>query len=275
MFLPKQSVIYDLDQKLLMEQKKQYDIFVIHTNYSHKFFTSIVRNPAIIGVVRRPEKRIISHAFFFKLKTRSRQLQVLSDQNFINEVVKDTPRYGVNKVISQYFGITNLDISENSLEQYLLRLNSEFTLVIILEKLDESLILLKRLFRWSIYDVIYAAKKTRHREGIHLNASQIKHLEYTNKLEYAIYNFFNKELERKIRNAGDNFSQEVAQFKDILSQTDAFCLTPNNTVPFYTFPASRWDDSFSITTTDCYVIYEQDVNQFKINYPFSVKIGNK
>lgn len=269
MYLPIKPEVSDTAQDLLLKQNKQYDIFLIHTNYSHKFFTNIVRNPAIIGNLRRPEDRIISHAFFFNLKNKHRHLQLLSRQEFINEVVKDPARYGVNAVITLYFGIKDLKISETDLQQYLTRLNSEFTLVLILERLDESLVLLKRLLGWSVFDIIYAAKKTSSKHSdIHLNSNQIGHLQSTNKLEYVIYDFFYKELERKIQNAGDNFTEEVAHFKNILNQTETFCSTPNNTMPFYTFPASSWDDSFSLTTTDCYFIYNKDVVDYKkIFYP--------
>ena len=264
MFLPKQSQISQKDQKLLLEKEKHYDIFIIHTHYNYNFFTNIVRNPAIIGLVRRPETRLISHAFFFGLYKKHESFQGLSHQDFINKLVANTSRYGVQNVMGKYFGLNNPNMPEDSLQEQLLKLNSEFKLVLILERLDESLIILKRLVRWSIFDILYAAKKKKNREDIHLNERQIRYLKYSNYVEYAIYDFFYHELERKIANAGDDFEQEVKQFKHILAQTSEFCNGKNNKETSYTFPASRWDDSFIISKSDCNIIFKKDVTQLKM-----------
>ena len=265
MYLPRKSRIFDAEQYDLMQQNKHYDIFVIHTNYNYRFFTSIVQNPAIIGIVRRPEIRIISHVIFFNIGKRYEYLKGLSRQSIVDNIVLDTEQYHLNKIMSSYFGINNLNMSESSIEKYLSKLNSEFTLVLILERLDESLILLKRLLNWSVFDVIYAAKKTLNNDDIHLNTSQIAHLKSTNMLEYAIYNYFYTELETKIKNAKNDFEQEVANFQDILYQCSVFCNMKNKTMSYYKFPASRWDESFLITKKDCDLIYRADVSTFKKN----------
>jgi PHD/YefM family antitoxin component YafN of YafNO toxin-antitoxin module len=263
MFLPKQSSVSKKKQELLLRDKRHYNIFIIHTHYNYNFFTHIVHNPTIIGLIRRPETRLISHAFFFGLAKKF-GLKGLSEQDFINEVVRNTSKYGVQNRMGTFFGLDDPSIPEQYLRQQLVKLNSEFTLVLILERLDESLVILKRLLRWSIFDIIYAAKKTKHHNGVNLNASQIKHLEFTNKVEYAIYNFFYEELERKIQTTGNDFQREVAQFKYVLNQTRDFCnLTRENQEPFYTFPASKWDDSFTLSKKDCKIIFKKDVTGLK------------
>jgi hypothetical protein len=263
MFLPKQPIISEKEQNLLLRENKQFDIYIIHTFYNYNFFTHIVYNPNIIGLIRRPETRLISHAFFFSLFKKYRSLRGLNDQDFINKVVENTERYKVNNVMGRYFGLHDTKISEESLQEQLFKLNSEFKLVLILEMLDESLIILKRLFRWSVFDIIYSAKKTRHHENVHINASQIRHLKLTNNIEYAIYKVFNEELVKKIQNAGEDFMQEVARFKHILSKSQTFCSNQSNTGKHYFFKASDWDDSFTLSERDCKIIFEKDVSQLK------------
>ena len=263
MFVPESAFIKDFRQASLLKQKKRYDVFVIHSKYNYTFFRNIVPNPDIIATVRRPDERLISQVFFKKVNVSYECLHGLSRQNVINEVVKNTPKYHLNNVVPSFFGIKDFKISETSLQNYLSKLKSEFTLVLILERFDESLVLLKRLLHWSVFDIIYSAKKKKENNDIQLSPGQIMRLKYTNKLEYAIYDFFNNELEKKIQNAGDNFAQEVAHFKTILKQTDEFCLTSNKTMPFYMFPSSAWDNTFSITRKDCYLIYGMDVPLFK------------
>jgi hypothetical protein len=165
--------------------------------------------------------------------------------------------------MGKYFGLHETKISEKSLQEQLSKLNSEFTLVLILEMLDESLIILKRFFRWSFFDIIYYAKKTHHHENVHINASQIRHLMLTNNIEYAIYKFSHEELKRKIQNAGEDFFQEVARFKHILSQSQTFCNNQAKSGKHYSFKASDWDASFTLSERDCKIIFKKDVGELK------------
>ena len=266
MYLPKKPEISDREQKALMERNEKYDMFLIHTNYSYRFFSTIVEDPEIITVIRRPEDRLISHSFFFNLNEKFKNLKGLDRQNVMNEILKDTEKYHVNNIIPTFFGIKTSNISDSLIYDYLMKLNSEFSLVLILERLNESLILLKRLLNWSVFDIIYVPKKRRDNNDIYLSESQITHLEYTNKLEYLIYNFFYKELEKKIDNAEDGFEHEVAHFENIIEKTNAFCNSHPKTLLFYTFAASRWDDSFNITRRDCDLLYQHDVHHLKSVY---------
>ncbi|XP_060581157.1 galactose-3-O-sulfotransferase 2-like [Ruditapes philippinarum] len=264
LFLPKRNTISEKMQQKLIRDNKHYDIFVIHTKYNYLFFSHIVKNSKIIGTIRKPETRLVSHAFYFRLYKKYPNLYGLSDQAFINKVVMDTPRYNVHNIMGSYFGLNNQSITRQSLQKKLEKLNIEFACVLIMEKFDESLIILKRLLRWSFFDIIYAPKKTKHNDGIYLNERQIKHLEQTNNIEYAIYNYFYIELERKIQNAGHNFVQEVAHFKQILNQTRHFCKNKRHyKASFYTFQASEWDDSFSVSKSDCIIIFNLDVVSLK------------
>ena len=180
--------------------------------------------------------------------------------------MKDTERYHVSNIIPTFFGIKHSNMSGNALNNYLFKLNSEFSLVLILERLNESLILLKRLLHWSVYDIIYAPKKVKYNNDIHVNESQITRLKFTNKLEYVIYNFFYKKLEKEIEEAKDNFELEVAQFQDILDRTYVFCNTQSLFSKIFNFPASRWDESFTISRKDCNLIHQNYVYAFKKLY---------
>lgn len=259
MFLPRTVFINHNYQNQLLARKLQYDIFVIHTHYNYKFFTNIVKNPVMISTVRDPEKRIISKAFY-SLKSQ-KKFRNIPAQDFINEIVANSEKYQVNNIMSVFFGIpSSLKESNKTLHRVLHQLNSEFSLVLVLERMDESLVLMKRLLNWSFADIVYRKMKVSDHPKVSLNRTQKEQLRRTNWLDYEVYDFFANELDKKIRNAAEYFQEEVQHFRYVMSKIDEFCLGRNTTAKKYSFDASIWDSGFSI--------YKHDCNMLSYDLPF-------
>ncbi|XP_045207897.2 galactose-3-O-sulfotransferase 2-like [Mercenaria mercenaria] len=262
-FLSKKSFVSEYNKTLLLKRKKKFDIFATHTLYNYTFFTHIVRNPSIIGSIREPSQRIISNAFFAPSYTAMKRDFGHSAQRFIDEIVRNTSNYQLHNVMSRYFGMNSEAMNYRQMQNILTTLNSEFLLVIVNERFNESLILLKRLLNWSFADITYAPKRLNHHGKVFLNKFQIDHLKSTNKLEYKIYEYFSNELNRKIRKAGTDFLGEVRYFEHILNEINSFCQNPSNYDNAYIFPPSRWGKGFSINLEECYMIFYMDDTRFK------------
>ncbi|XP_045207773.2 galactose-3-O-sulfotransferase 2-like isoform X2 [Mercenaria mercenaria] len=261
-FLSKKSSVSESKQKLLLKQEKQFDIFATHTLYNYTFFTHIVRNPSIIGSVGEPGQMIISNAFLAYRYTTINKDDGISSQKFIDEIVSNTSNYQLHKVMSRYFGISEVK-NYRHMQKILATLNSEFSLVLVIERFNESLILLKRLLNWSFADITYSTKMLNHHGKVFLNNFQIDHLRTTNSLEYKIYEYFLNELNRKIKNAINNFWGEVRYFEHILNEIHSFCQNPSNNNNAYVFPPSRWGAGFSINLEECFMIFNIDDIRFK------------
>ncbi|XP_053390527.1 galactosylceramide sulfotransferase-like [Mercenaria mercenaria] len=191
----------------------------------------------------------------------------LSAQSFIDEIVSNTSKYGMQNKMSYFFGINNKNIDQYHFQKCLNNLKSELLLVVILERMNTSLVLLKRLLNWSFIDILYAKRKTNNHIPVFLNEKQTEHLRTTNSLDYGIYNYFSKELDQRIEKEGNDFTGEVRYFEHILNELNTFCRQTFNKSYIHTFPLSRWDNSFSISLKECDMMFKMDVSNFKSGHP--------
>ena len=104
-------------------------------------------------------------------------------------------------------------------------LRKKFTLVLIYEYLDESLVLLKRKLCWETDDVIYLSslllpRNTARNFTISREAKDA--IEKWNKADFMLYDFFNATLWEDIRNE-QNFSIELANFKARRKEIEIHC----------------------------------------------------
>ncbi|XP_078681761.1 galactose-3-O-sulfotransferase 2-like [Branchiostoma floridae x Branchiostoma belcheri] len=87
-------------------------------------------------------------------------------------------------------------------EAYIKELDEDFTLVLLLEHLDESLVLLRRLMRWGIQDVLYDIIPKNVRKYTYKSytptAEELANLRRWKAVDYRLYDMFNRSLWRKI-----------------------------------------------------------------------------
>ncbi|XP_078614271.1 galactose-3-O-sulfotransferase 2-like [Branchiostoma floridae x Branchiostoma japonicum] len=169
-------------------------------------------------------------------------------------------------------------------DEFVDKISREFDLILILEHINESLILLRRLMCWTLKDMLYGKDPKRVR--IYLkpttnNATlEVKHRQWSN-VDYQLYDYFNKTLWKKILQEDDDFHQEVRHFEQVLQSTTTYCenaIIPlvgvkivkgdgiaggrderitkeawvvNGTAGILTVPKSTWNDEFDIDPTLC------------------------
>lgn len=248
-------------QAAVLAEGKRYDIFATHTLYNYHFFTQIVENPAIIGLLRHPEERLISHAFYF-LRDDQR-FDGLSDDDFLNEIVTNTDKYKCKNIMSKYFQISDgAKHDKELLEIELAKIKSEFTLVLVLEMFDESLVLMKRLLNWSFIDIVYSQKNVYTKPKSFLNAQQKEKIRQSEDLDFHVYDYFLHEITRKIRDAGRDFYDELYYFKEVLRQANMFCTTLSEEEE-YMFPSSKWEPSFYVSKKDCKRLFDYGMGYFR------------
>ncbi len=99
-----------------------------------------------------------------------------------------------------------LDIAINNIREC-------FSLVGVTEYYDETLMIWKRIFGWSmpLYTKQNVTKKRLRREDV--PSSVIKELEDINIIDLELYKHVKDRIEFEIRNQGDNFSGQVKRFK--------------------------------------------------------------
>ncbi|EDO33410.1 predicted protein, partial [Nematostella vectensis] len=96
----------------------------------------------------------------------------------------------------------------------ILKLDREFSLVLIMEYYDESLVLLKRELCWDLEDIVYAKFNQRAtRKKSKLSRKLRKTIKKWNSADVMLYNFFNKTFWEKIKRHGDDFYKDLKEFR--------------------------------------------------------------
>ncbi|XP_064619562.1 uncharacterized protein LOC135483002 [Lineus longissimus] len=133
---------------------------------------------------------------------------------------------------SHIFGIPvgypqgTLDVSRQPLQlvHYITKRFKEYDLVIVLEYLNESLVLLKRLMCWSLRDIIYKpANVLQYVQKLDDGQENKNIYRKWSSADHMLYDHANITLWNKIALAGNDFKMEVAQFEQIQSNVTEFC----------------------------------------------------
>ncbi|GFO37255.1 galactose-3-o-sulfotransferase 3 [Plakobranchus ocellatus] len=159
--------------------------------------------------------------------------------------------------------------NDTKIELFLNRLNQEFEIVLISDYFDESMVLLKRLLRWSIKDILYlkvnAAELDRNSiwsQKPTLNSQIVKAFRSCNKLDYALYDFFLPVFLDKIKQE-TYFKEELSYFKKVKGDIRAFCLNGNLNETLE-ISASEWSAGFTISAWDCQLMSTEELEMVEI-----------
>eukprot|EP00050_Salpingoeca_kvevrii_P013603 m.29735 g.29735 ORF g.29735 m.29735 type:complete len:436 (+) comp5134_c1_seq1:48-1355(+) len=127
------------------------------------------------------------------------------------------------------FGDTgDLRGDEAAIQRYIGRLDREFDLVMLVERLPESLVLLRRVMHWQLTDVLYYTKnRLQYRSSTKLSpailaAAKALHRRI-NKVDFALYEYFAKRLDERIAAEDASFVAEVEIFRDYQQRLQDFC----------------------------------------------------
>lgn len=153
-------------------------------------------------------------------------------------------------------GMANITGNSEAVEQYIQDLDAEFSLVMIMEYFDESLVLLRRLMCWDTKDILYhtanvgsyqknftVADLSSEEASVHRNWCQV---------DIRLYEHFNRSFWKKIRQQGADFVQEVVYFKQVLQAVKSFCDKKASPIEF---PESRWSPAFHVSAEECRQIF--------------------
>jgi hypothetical protein len=256
-------------QKLPLKSGQHYDIFACHTVYNTKWFKSLLPADAVnIAIVRAPVDRMISSAYYYRDIFGVKYLKRIPSGNFIHNLVNFPEKYNsaffsqTRNSMGKDFGFRN-GIQQNEKDQiksYLDKLNSEFLLVMIMEKFDESLVMLKRLLNWSFIDIIYLKTNSHKHNPIVLNATEIANFRKTSYLDYEIYDYFTEVFETKLKTIGNDFYDEVKFFQNVLDRVHDFCsANAGKEASSVSVLSSKWNKQFEVKTSECEWMYTKEI----------------
>ncbi|XP_045186482.2 galactosylceramide sulfotransferase-like [Mercenaria mercenaria] len=240
---------------------EHYDILACHSVYKKGWIDGLLPTDSVkIGIIREPVERMISAAYFFRDVYSIKYLKMIPRLNFIHNLVNFPEKYDVHffshprNTMGRDFGFqSGIQRTNKSLiKKYLDYLNEQFSLVLIMEKINESLVMMKRLLNWSFIDILYFEMNSHKYLRTVLNATETAKLRNTSFLDFEIYDYFSAVFEMKLKQIGYDFYDEVTFYKTVLEQVRGFCLNKFKAEETrFQIPKSKWDGTFQVKMSDC------------------------
>ncbi|XP_019635163.1 PREDICTED: galactosylceramide sulfotransferase-like [Branchiostoma belcheri] len=251
---------------------EKYSVLFHHTVYNKEWMESkFPANTAYLAIIREPFSHLKSCFNYYRL---DRILPFKNKTNPLREFLRNPAKYHTSVVLqgilvdntrnAQAFDMGYpIEKAENmeSGRAYIQQLGRDFTLVLILEYLDHSLVMLKRLMCWETRDILYAtaprnSKTYPYKSYQPTDAERETHRQWS-QVDYAMYDHFNQTLWRKIKEQGPDFYEELAFFRQVNQDVNDFCSRQENhgkgqELPATKhFPKSLWSNAFDFNHHSC------------------------
>lgn len=264
---------------------ESFDISCLHVSYNRTAFGRVLPNDTIyIGSLRDPFDQFMSAMLYFRMFKHLK----IQGPNAITDFLKDPENHDYTISDSKYaffsytknrmaidFGFPKdviIHQRKDDIQAHIEKLNKEIALVMISEHFDESIVLLKRILKWSVKDILYVRKNDNSNKNKSLVTDEDDRNRYRNLsvIDHTLYEYFYLKLWRQI-NREVMFHEEVLYFKAIRNNVEKHCLSrisQDFISSDLTIPKSYWNEEFKISAEFCTLLLMRERN-------FVIKIRDK
>lgn len=201
----------------------KYNIIANHLRLNNSELKSLMPSDTkLVTILREPNSLFDSLYNFYNLK----HLFGVSFEHFLAELYSNSTidsklnsrlngRFGRNQM-SFDLGLNVSQFEENkTIDAFIERLDATFDLVLISDRMDESLVLLRHHFCWSVSDVVVFRLNARKETSIATFGEQTaQKLRRLNGADHKLYRYFSEKLDTKIEKFGfDRMKLEVEELK--------------------------------------------------------------
>jgi hypothetical protein len=255
---------------------KRFQMQMLHTVYDHDTWHALLaRDAAYIGVVRHPLRQFQSYFNYYYVAESLQAAYNVSLEGAVDYFLanhrrlmqKDAPwknmfirRDALRNTMMYDFGATFHPEQDSS--RYIQGIVSNFSLVMLADSLDESLLLMKRQFCWDLSDILYVSKNiagtgakaykfdttnttlTEQRERLHREMSP---------LDYDLYSNASSVFWHKMEVQTD-FYQELDLFRQTNQRVTSFCQSARageTSVETLTISGSPYNQMFTVDQQFC------------------------
>lgn len=221
------------DSRLIDPLTEKYDVLCHHFRYDEQEISKKVADDATyVTIMRNPISNYESIFGFFRdypfaqWVGRNGTLKTfLSDPAAYYD--KTTPWYFRAKNYMAYdLGFDNENATAEYTREAIMKMDAKFDLVMITDRFEESIVMMKELLCMSDEDVIYLALKVRREtQSTELTTDEAKKIREWNSLDTALYDHFEKKLDMAIEKYGrDRMSLEVNKLRAELRDVEEKCV---------------------------------------------------
>lgn len=254
---------------------KTFDMLCNHVVYGHKEWSTVLPlDSAIVGTVREPFSHFNSVLNYFNPRAISFVQSAIDPVDPVGTFLKNPTKFEAKNIRQSFtnnrlafeYGVDPQILASRDFagfDKYLKEvLDKQFIIVLLSDKYDESLVMMKRKLNWSLDDIMYALKNVR--SATKLNRYNMKdqhkalHRNYST-FDYLLYEFFKEKLSKQINDEGPSFKEEVDNFKEVRTYIEHFCHAVPKHIKSVKVGKSRWTESFDIAREDCDIMHKGEI----------------
>lgn len=259
-YISKPGDILTKEKVIPLPRGQEYNILFNHAIYNRTAFQEIMpKNTSYITILREPFQQFVSAFEYYHVDRifASRNSDILNETNPISAYLADPMKFERGVGLFSYIknkqaedlGMSREEFfRDEKLKAYIAQMDVDFSLVMIMEYFDESLLLLKRQLCWETKDILYIPKnKNRHKPYRNFTSQDYTRHKKISHLDYSLYSHYSAIFRNKLNDLGEDFSQELVNFKQLLGQVKSSCLVKRSLHVTNT----RWHAAFDVTQRDC------------------------
>ncbi|KAK2708936.1 hypothetical protein QYM36_014532, partial [Artemia franciscana] len=211
-----------------------YDIMALHTRWDHNSIKQALSgDPAFVTIVREPAELFESlygyYNFqnFFKNLTFFSFLDKLEDGGFEKKNNRFMGKIGKNQMLFDLgFPVKYFD-NEEKVKKFVEEVKNNFHLVMVTDKMDESIVLLKHLLCWDYKDLVILKLNARaESKKKKLSPAQTEKLRKWLKADNFLYLTFREVFDKKVEEFGyEKMEEEKQKLSTIRNQIMEECLS--------------------------------------------------
>lgn len=263
-------------------ERKFYDIFASHVIYDEKeisqyCYTSSVR----FTIVREPLNQAVSAVHYYITKMPKVDLTwaakkykkdyvnhfIRHPKDFYNAVRGPANSYINNRMsVDLGFDLKDFEASKRNIfkvHAFIRKIERQFDFVLISDYFDESVVLMRRLLRWKMKDIVYIKVNTAvGKKDPILNSNIIQNFMEWSAIDSVLYSHFLDIFLNTIRNE-QLFAEELRVFRTIQQEVNHFCLY-DKVAKVLKIPKGVWNDAFSVDRSDCTLMTVDEPNLIDI-----------
>eukprot|EP00058_Branchiostoma_floridae_P021238 XP_002606728.1 hypothetical protein BRAFLDRAFT_82368 [Branchiostoma floridae] len=254
----------NIDKSVCEEALGNYTLIINHAIMNKSAMDRLMApGTRYIGIVRHPLEHFRS-MFFYENQPNRDKVNPLG--KYLDGKVNYHPgRSGMGKLgkpvsLQKNFQAYTLGFprklfgsrNKSEIDETVRTVGSWYSIVLITEYWEESLVLLRRTFCWTLHDILHTTRR------VHSLNNPLKSVPLTDKqkethrkispMDYLIYEYFNRTFWERAAKEGPDFWDEVAYFKTLNLEVNHHCeLSGEKRV----FPSSQWNHEFVVDSTFC------------------------
>ncbi|XP_067119342.1 galactosylceramide sulfotransferase-like [Centruroides vittatus] len=224
-----------------------YNILTHHSRFNYKEMKLLMPNDTVfVTIVRNPVDLYESLYSYYNLnnvykKTLLEAIDKLS-HNVLNRRVYG--RVGANQMLFDLGFESHRNINSTHVKSYVKSLDAIFDLVMVAERMDESLVLLRHLLCWDLDDVVAFKVNARSKKSSNITNEVRDKLKKLNWKDQLLYNYFLQRFEERVAKFGaSSLAEEVTLLNEKRSSWYNHCVKRSKRANIITYEQKRDSNS--------------------------------